>query len=112
MGFLSSIFGNKNVKKINGEELSHMIKNNKKLLILDVRSIGEFGSGHIPKSKNIPVQEISSKIGTLDLYKDDEVVVYCASGARSSSAANILVKSGFNKVYDLGGICNYKGKLK
>lgn len=112
MGFLSALFGNKNVKRINDEELKNMIKNNKKLLILDVRSVGEFRSGHIPKSKNIPVQEISSKINTLDLYKDDEVVVYCASGGRSSSAANILARNGFNKVYDLGGIGNYKGKLK
>lgn len=112
MGFLSMLFGNKNVKKINDEELNHMMKNNKKLLILDVRSEGEFRSGHIPKSKNIPVQEIKSKIGTLDLYKDNEVVVYCASGARSSTAANILAKNGFNKLYDLGGISNYKGKLK
>ncbi|WP_434796162.1 rhodanese-like domain-containing protein [Terrisporobacter vanillatitrophus] len=112
MGFLSALFGNKNVKRINDEELKNMIKNNKKLLILDVRSVGEFRSGHIPKAKNIPVQEISSKINTLDLYKDDEVVVYCASGGRSSSAANILARNGFNKVYDLGGMSNYKGKLK
>lgn len=112
MGFLSALFGNKNVKRINDEELKNMIKNNKKLLILDVRSVGEFRSGHIPKAKNIPVQEISSKVNTLDLYKDDEVVVYCASGGRSSSAANILAKNGFNKVYDLGGMSNYKGKLK
>lgn len=112
MGFLSALFGNKNVKRINDEELKNMIKNNKKLLILDVRSVGEFRSGHIPKAKNIPVQEISSKINTLDLYKDEEVVVYCASGGRSSSAANILAKNGFNKVYDLGGMSNYKGKLK
>lgn len=112
MGFLSALFGNKNVKRINDEELKNMIKNNKKLLILDVRSVGEFRSGHIPKAKNIPVQEISSKINTLDLYKDEEVVVYCASGGRSSSAANILARNGFNKIYDLGGMSNYKGKLK
>ncbi|MCC3868437.1 rhodanese-like domain-containing protein [Terrisporobacter mayombei] len=112
MGFLSVLFGNKNVEKVNGEELNHMIKNNKKLLILDVRSSGEFRNGHIPKSKNIPVQEITSKMNTLDLYKDSEVVVYCASGARSSSAANILAKNGFNKIHNLGGIGNYKGKLK
>lgn len=112
MGFLSSIFGNKSYKNINNEELEQIIKSNKNTLILDVRSIGEFRSGHIPKSKNLPVQELSSKVNTLDEYKNDDVIVYCASGARSSSAAKILTKNGFNKVYNLAGIGNYKGKLK
>ena len=112
MGFLSSLFGSKKYKNINNEELQQIIKNNKDTLILDVRSLGEFRSGHIPKSKNIPVQELSSKVNTLESYKEDDIIVYCASGGRSASAANILAKSGFNKVYNLGGIGNYKGKLK
>lgn len=112
MGFLSSLFGSKKYKNINNEELQQIIKNNKDTLILDVRSLGEFRSGHIPKSKNIPVQELSSKVNTLESYKEDDIIVYCASGGRSASAANILAKNGFNKVYNLGGIGNYKGKLK
>lgn len=112
MGFLSSIFGSKKYTNISNEELQNIIKNNKDALILDVRTPGEFSSGHIPKLKNIPVQELSSQVGNLDAYKDDDIIVYCASGARSSSAANLLSKNGFNKVYNLGGIGNYKGKLK
>ncbi len=113
MGFLSGLFGNKKYTNINGEELQKMVKENKDVLILDVRTIGEFRSGHIPKSKNIPVQELSSKVGTLDSYKDDKVIVYCASGARSASAARALSKNGFNKIYNLnGGISSYEGKLK
>jgi len=113
MGFLSGLFENKKYTNINGEELQKMVKENKGVVILDVRTIGEFRSGHIPKSKNIPVQELSSKVSSLDSYKDDEVIVYCASGARSASAARSLSKSGFNKVYNLnGGVSSYKGKLK
>lgn len=112
MGFLSSMFGSKKYKNINNEELQQIIKSNKDALILDVRSVGEFRNGHIPKSKNIPVQELSSKVPTLESYKEDDIIVYCASGARSSSAANILAKNGFTKIYNLGGIGNYKGKLK
>jgi len=55
MGFLSELFGNKKYTNINEEELQKMLKKNKGVLILDVRTIGEFRSGHIPKSKNIPV---------------------------------------------------------
>ena len=54
---------------------------------------------------------IKSQINNLDAYKDDDIIVYCTSGGRSSSAANILSKNGFKKVYNLGGIGNYKGKL-
>ena len=111
MGLFSNIFGSKSYNNINNEELQNIIKNNKNTLILDVRTVGEFRSGHIPNAKNIPVQELSSQMNNLDAYKDDDIIVYCASGGRSSSAANILSKSGFNKVYNLGGIGNYKGKL-
>lgn len=54
---------------------------------------------------------IKSQINNLDAYKDDDIIVYCTSRGRSSSTANILSKNGFNKVYNLGGIGNYKGKL-
>ena len=112
MGLFSNIFGSKNYNNINNEELQNIIKNNKNTLILDVRTVGEFRGGHIPNAKNIPVQELNSQLNNLNAYKDDDIIVYCASGGRSSSAANILSKNGFSKVYNLGGIGNYKGKLK
>ena len=112
MGFFSNMFGSKNYTNINNEELQKLIKNNKNSLILDVRTTGEFRNGHIPNAKNIPVQELSSQVNNLDAYKEEDIIVYCASGGRSSSAAKILNKNGFNKVYNLGGIGNYKGKLK
>ena len=112
MGFFSSIFGGQKYKNINNEELENIIKNNKNALILDVRTVGEFRGGHIPNAKNIPIQELNSQLSNLNASKDDNIIVYCASGGRSSSAANILSKNGFSKVYNLGGIGNYKGKLK
>ncbi|MDY5210996.1 rhodanese-like domain-containing protein [Intestinibacter sp.] len=111
MGFFSDMFENKNSNNINHEEFQNIIKNNKNTLVLDVRTIEEFRSGHIPNAKNIPVQELSTKISNLDNYKNNDIIVYCRSGVRSSKAADILNKNGFNKVYNLGGIGNYKGKL-
>ena len=43
--------GDKNYTDINNEYLQNIIKNNKTALILDVRSIGEFRSSHIPNAK-------------------------------------------------------------
>ena len=111
MRLFSNMFESKNYTNINNEQLQNIIKSNKNTLILDVRSPGEFRSGHIPNAKNIPVQELSSQIDDLDAYKNDDIIVYCASGVRSSTAVIILNDSGFNKVYNLGGIGNYKGKL-
>ncbi|MGL5330353.1 MAG: rhodanese-like domain-containing protein [Peptostreptococcaceae bacterium] len=112
MRIFSGLLRNNKYTNIRSDKFEDIIKSNKDVLILDVRSVDEFRSGHIPKAKNIPVQELSSKIQTLDAYKDKEIIVYCASGARSANAAKILYQNGFAKIYNLGGISNYKGKLK
>lgn len=111
MGIFSGLFGKK-YKNISGVELNQLLKDSKEVLILDVRTSGEFKGGHIPKAKNISVQDLRTKIATIENYKDKPVVVYCASGARSSSAASILAKSGFTNLYNLGSVNNYKGSLK
>ena len=113
MSFLSQLFQSSKHENIDGLELNSIFKNNKNTLILDVRSVGEYNSFHIPKSKNIPVHELKSRLDTLDSYKNSKIVVYCASGARSSSASKILSENGFNNVYNLkGGISSYISKKK
>lgn len=111
MGLFSSLFGSKKYNNIDHNELETIIQNNKKALILDVRTPAEFNGCHIPKAKNIPVGELRSQFSNLELYKEEDIIVYCASGMRSSNAANILSDHGFTKVYNLGGIGNYRGKL-
>ncbi|MCC0661511.1 rhodanese-like domain-containing protein [Clostridioides sp. ZZV14-6044] len=113
MSFFSELFKGSKHENIDGMELNILLKNNKKTLILDVRTSGEYSTFNIPKSKNIPVHELKSKLNTLDLYKNSTIVVYCASGARSNSAAKILSRNGFNSVYNLkGGISSYISKKK
>lgn len=69
-------------------------------LLLDVRSEGEFRSGSIPGAKNIPVSSLGARMKELD--KARPIVVFCASGMRSASAAGVLKRSGFQEVHDLG----------
>lgn len=105
------LFRKRGCTTITGSQFQKMISNNN-ILILDVRSSGEYKKGHIPNAKNLPVDTLSSKLSTLNSYKDSEIVVYCASGGRSARACDILSKNGFNKVYNLsGGVSSYKGKL-
>lgn len=68
-------------------------------IIIDVRTKGEFVSGHIEKSLNIPLDQLQE--GTKKLKKDKPVITCCASGMRSAAARNILKSQGF-EVYNGG----------
>ena len=47
----------------------------------------------------------------LKANKSKKILLYCRSGRRSAVAAELLVNSGYEKVYDFGGINDWKGKL-
>ena len=70
-------------------------------ILLDVRSLGEFKSGHLEGAHHIPVGELQTRLQELG-STDRPVVVYCASGARSRSASQLLRDNGFSRVHDLG----------
>lgn len=72
-------------------------------LVIDVRSVQEFRGGAIPGAINIPLDELPEHINKLGGYSRD-ITVYCASGARSSYAQQMLMKIGFTNVKNGGGI--------
>ena len=65
-----------------------------------LRSAGEYASGHAPGTLNIPLQELSSRLG--EIPKSSPVVVGCASGSRSGMAKLLLKKNGYPDVYNIG----------
>jgi rhodanese-related sulfurtransferase len=69
-------------------------------MIIDVRSPGEFSSGHIDGSINIPLDEIAKKAPELE-KKNKVLITVCRSGNRSGSAKAILEKAGL-EVYNGG----------
>lgn len=74
-------------------------------LVIDVRSVQEYRSGHLVGAQSIPVEDEELWLTrTEPLDRDRPTVVYCRSGRRSAIAAQQLVDMGFTKVYDLGGI--------
>lgn len=78
-------------------------KVNDQILLIDVRTPGEFASGHIENSINIDYKADNFKelIGELD--PNQEVYVYCKVGGRSGRSAKILRDMGFKNIYDLKG---------
>lgn len=84
-------------------EAKTMIDSNLSLVVLDVRTQSEYDFGHIRNAKLIPDTELESRLDELDI--NDEILVYCESGVRSSNASNILADHGFLYVHKmLGGI--------
>ena len=80
-------------------------------VLLDVRSPEEYREGHIPKSKNVPLETLD-KISDVVENKDTELFVYCYSGARSRQATAMLGQMGYTNVNNIGGIPSYRGKVE
>ncbi len=78
--------------------------------IIDVRTRGEFQSGHIRGSVNIPLQDLNNRMSKIK--KDKPVITCCASGMRSASAKRVLKSNGFTEVHNGGGWTSLQGKIR
>ena len=82
---------------------------NKGAIVIDVRTESEYNEGHIKGAINIPVDEIEN----ITYDKNETLIVYCASGVRSSNAATILADMGYTSLYNLdGGLLNWGSDLE
>ena len=88
-------------------DLAELVANG--AVIVDVRTKGEYQSGHIKGSINMPLQTLSQNIGKLK--KDKVIITCCASGMRSASARGILKSNGFTQVYNGGGWMSLENKI-
>ena len=80
-------------------------------ILLDVRTPEEYGGGHVPGSRNLPLQQIE-KITAIAEKKETPLFVYCQSGARSRQAVSLLQRMGYENVNDIGGMAAYRGKVE
>ena len=88
-----------NITKISCDKMKELMKDSASIL-LDVRSMEEYNEGHLDKAENRPL----TKIDELNINKETPIIVYCKSGVRSSEAANMLLKMGYQNIYDLGSM--------
>lgn len=77
-------------------------------LLVDVRTPNEFKEGHIAGAVNIDLQQLSRRLD--ELPHDQPIVLYCRSGSRSATAANLLTQAGYDNVYDLGGVIAWRAQ--
>lgn len=91
-------------RRITAAEAKARMDSGDELIILDVRTPGEYAEGHIAGAVLLPVDSINEDVTELLSDKNAEILVYCRSGNRSQVAANLLVGLGYTRVYDFGGI--------
>jgi len=97
------------ITNVTADEVYKMLSSNKDYFILDVRSKEEFDSGHIEGAYLLPVSELENRLA--ELPQDKPIIVYCRSGSRSTSAANILLEKGFKEIFNMtGGITEWQSK--
>ena len=98
-------------RQISMEEAASLMKTEEGYIILDVRTVQEYESGHIPGAICIPNETISdAEIPQLP-DKDQLILVYCRSGNRSKQAAAKLARLGYKNIVEIGGIGAWPGEI-
>ncbi|MFE0699787.1 rhodanese-like domain-containing protein [Streptomyces sp. NPDC058872] len=74
------------------------------LIVIDVRTPGEYAGGHLPGALNIPLDQIQRALPDIRHAADrGDVLVVCASGARSENACRLLAENGIDTATLSGG---------
>lgn len=87
------------------------LENDKSIHLIDVRTAAEYSAGHIPGSRNVPLDRIHEIENTVP-DRDAKLFVHCLSGARSASACAQLMRMGYTNVVNIGGIAQWKGRIE
>ena len=100
-------------KSVSMNEGLKMMADSKDFILLDVRRLDEFDTGHIPGAV-LFTNELMSKADAEKLLpnKNQQIYVYCRSGRRSKEASQKLVDYGYSNVIEIGGILDYSGVIE
>jgi phage shock protein E len=88
------------------EALAHL-KNG--AMVIDVRSTGEFKSGHLPAAINLPLDEIVTALPRRVKDKNQVLLLHCQSGMRSGMARQKLRRLGYVNAFNLGSLARAGG---
>ena len=89
------------VPQITAEKVKQASDTNQKVVLLDVRTPGEFARGKIEGAINLPVDQVPAKISSVLPDKSVTIYVYCLSGSRSVFAVDAMLKLGYENVFNL-----------
>lgn len=84
-------------------QLRQKLQQEEKPLLLDVRTVGDYASGHIAGALNIPLEELEARLDELASWQESPVAIICTTHRRSRKAAQLLGKEGFADVQVVTG---------
>lgn len=97
--------------QITADEVYKAVREKADVILLDVRTPGEYGKGKIEGSINIPIDTIAEQVATIIPDKNKTIYVYCLSGSRSSVAVETMVQLGYTKVFSMtSGLLMWRSK--
>lgn len=115
IGWLSKrkgVAGGKGYQRISPVEVKKRLDTGEKVFLVDVRTPSEYAEKHIPKSLLLPLDRLEREVAEKIPDKAAPIFVYCLTGRRSASGANLLVKLGYSNVYNMGAMMNWPDKME
>lgn len=91
------------VKHVDAKEAAKLLKDDPKVVVLDIRTKKEFEQGHIKDAKNIDFWGDDFEADIKKLPADKTYLVHCASGGRSTKSLEVFKKLGFKSIVHLDG---------
>lgn len=109
VGIVLFVQSSKGKGVVSVDEARKIIAEDSTVLILDVRTSEEYSGelGHIDHALLIPVQELETRIGELEVYKGKMILAVCRTGRRSGTATELLTKKGFRVKNVAGGMVKW-----
>jgi len=100
-----------NVPQIPVEGVKASIDAHEDIILLDVRTTGEYSRGKIADSINVPLDDVAGHITSKIPDKSAKVYVYCLSGSRSIFAVESMLQLGYANVFNVtNGLLAWRSK--
>ena len=101
--------GGSGVVDVDAQEMQELVDEG--VLVVDVRTEGEYQAGHIPGAELVPINDIPAVSQGWD--KTEPIAIYCATGSRSIEVVNYLAEQGFETIYHYAsGIVTWEGEVE
>ena len=98
---------------VTGSEFEKLAAEKTDAVVLDLRDAKDFEKSSVENAVNIPMDEFEAKASEQLKDKNQEILLYCNTGTRTSEASQILEKNGYtNVVNSIDGVKEYEFKLK
>ncbi len=90
------------IERVNADTFETNLNTLDNAFLIDVRTPGEYRSGHIDGATNIDFNQVDNmKIAFEKLDHNQPMLIYCAAGGRSNKTRVLMAEMGFKKVYEL-----------